>query len=104
MRVCLQSEDESCAPNVYHQAMYYWSFQKGLEGFCYDGSQDDPDIIGSPSWVHRSDQRLTCSQLFGIRKQVQHTVLINWLIKNSHKSKYVLYYLQTSFSYQHGIL
>ncbi|XP_076462664.1 KICSTOR complex protein SZT2-like isoform X2 [Babylonia areolata] len=47
------SEDESGAPNVYHQAMYYWSFQKGLEGFCYDGSQDDPDVIGSPSWIHR---------------------------------------------------
>ncbi|KAK7100732.1 hypothetical protein V1264_023626 [Littorina saxatilis] len=46
-------EDESFAPNVYHQAMYYWSFQKGLEGFCYDGSHNDPDIIGSPSWVHR---------------------------------------------------
>lgn len=56
--VFVQSQDESYAPNVYHQAMYYWSFQKGLEGFCYDGSQDDPDIIGSLSWVHRSDQRL----------------------------------------------
>ncbi|KAL8610619.1 hypothetical protein ACOMHN_006338 [Nucella lapillus] len=47
------SEDESFEPNVYHRAMYYWSFQKGLEGFCHKGLQDDPDIIGSPSWIHR---------------------------------------------------
>ena len=64
--VFVQSEDESYAPNVYHQAMYYWSFQKGLEGFCYDGSQDDPDIIGSLSWVHRSDQRLMFPHIFGL--------------------------------------
>ena len=65
-----QSEDESYAPNVYHQAMYYWSFQKGLEGFCYDDSQDDPDIIGSPSWVHRSDERHIFPHFFRFCKQI----------------------------------
>lgn len=51
---CPDLRDEDMGePNVYHQAMYYWSFQKGLEGFCYDDLEDDPDNIGSPSWVHR---------------------------------------------------
>nr|KAG5703229.1 hypothetical protein BaRGS_034140 [Batillaria attramentaria] len=40
------NEDDTGEPSVYHQAMYYWSFQKGLEGFCYSDLEDDPGIIG----------------------------------------------------------
>ncbi|XP_025109017.1 KICSTOR complex protein SZT2-like isoform X3 [Pomacea canaliculata] len=45
--------EDSKEPNVYHQALFYWSFQKGLEGYYYKDVNDDPDVIGSPSWMHK---------------------------------------------------
>jgi hypothetical protein len=32
----LQARKESKLPNMYHKAMFFWSFQRGLEGFRFD--------------------------------------------------------------------
>ncbi|XP_064625448.1 KICSTOR complex protein SZT2-like [Lineus longissimus] len=51
-------DESSCGMNVYHQALFTWSFQKGLEGFkidnlddtCCDDFMDDQDL----AWTHRT--------------------------------------------------
>ncbi|XP_041357997.1 KICSTOR complex protein SZT2-like isoform X2 [Gigantopelta aegis] len=45
---------DSMEPNVYHKAMYFWNFQKGLEGFKYELTyQSDTGVPGSLAWIHR---------------------------------------------------
>ena len=40
--------------NLYHRAMLFWSFQRGLEGFKYDLTHySDEDMPGSISWIKR---------------------------------------------------
>ncbi|ESO95892.1 hypothetical protein LOTGIDRAFT_144381, partial [Lottia gigantea] len=33
---CPKDDSSSFQPNIYHKALYFWNFQKGLEGFKYE--------------------------------------------------------------------
>ncbi|CAG5136147.1 unnamed protein product, partial [Candidula unifasciata] len=44
--------EEENETNLYHRAMLFWSFQRGLEGFKYDLTHySDEDMPGSISWI-----------------------------------------------------
>ncbi|XP_055884389.1 KICSTOR complex protein SZT2-like isoform X4 [Biomphalaria glabrata] len=46
--------EEKGEANLYHRAILFWSFQRGLEGFKYDITHfSDEDMPGSISWIKR---------------------------------------------------
>ncbi|BFY99733.1 hypothetical protein BsWGS_02773 [Bradybaena similaris] len=50
--------EEENETNLYHRAMLFWSFQRGLEGFKYDLTHySDEDMPGSISWIKRMMHR-----------------------------------------------
>ncbi|XP_050400458.2 KICSTOR complex protein SZT2 [Patella vulgata] len=47
-------DSHALEPNIYHKALYFWNFQKGLEGFKYELThQSDEDVPGSLAWINR---------------------------------------------------
>ncbi|GFS07662.1 protein SZT2 [Elysia marginata] len=60
--------------NLYHRAMLFWSFQRGLEGFKYDLTHySDEDMPGSISWIkkmlHRHPITLESFGIENLRKE-----------------------------------
>ncbi|GFN80128.1 protein szt2, partial [Plakobranchus ocellatus] len=67
-------KDEPDEVNIYHRAMLYWSFQRGLEGFKYDLTHySDEDMPGSISWIkkmlHRHPITLESFGIENLRKE-----------------------------------
>ncbi|KAK3794564.1 hypothetical protein RRG08_003713 [Elysia crispata] len=66
--------------NLYHRAMLFWSFQRGLEGFKYELTHySDEDMPGSISWIkkmlHRHPITLESFGIENLRKEREKRVV-----------------------------